>query len=77
MTASPIAEALELDTRSTERLSIQQYAPYIGVSVQTAYQWRSAGVGPRSYKLGRRVYADRADLDRWLDEQKVRSARGE
>lgn len=70
------AAAVHADARPAERMPLREYAPYLGISVQTAYQWRTAGIGPRSYKLGRRVYADRADLDHWLEEQKARTARG-
>jgi predicted DNA-binding transcriptional regulator AlpA len=59
-----------------ERLTIQEYAPYIGVAVQTAYQWRSKGIGPRTYKLGNRVHADKADLDLWLVQQKAATLAG-
>jgi predicted DNA-binding transcriptional regulator AlpA len=31
--------------------------------------WRYQGVGPKSFKVGRRVMYKRADVDRWLEEQ--------
>ena len=59
-----------------DRMTIREYAPYIGVAVQTAYQYRSKGFGPRTYRLGNRVYADRADLDLWLAQQKAATLAG-
>lgn len=50
------------------------YAAYIGISEATAYTWRSRGLGPRTYRVGNKVYADRVDLDAWLNEQKAATA---
>ncbi|MET8653057.1 helix-turn-helix transcriptional regulator [Nocardia aurea] len=57
-----------------DRLPIAEYAPYCGVSVPTAYTWRYRGLGPKSYRIGNKVYADRVDLDQWLAEQKASTA---
>ncbi|MGH3623704.1 MAG: helix-turn-helix transcriptional regulator [Sciscionella sp.] len=40
------------------------------------WRWRNRGEGPRSYKLGRAVVYDRADVEAWLAEQKNRSSAG-
>jgi excisionase family DNA binding protein len=57
-------------------LSPREAADYLGVTLQTLYQWRSANRGPKSYKLGeknpdalndsRPVRYRRKDLDRWI-----------
>lgn len=65
-----------VDAVRTDRLSVPQYAEYLGISVTTAYKWRTAGIGPQTYRIGNRVYADRADLDSWIEQQKTRTARG-
>lgn len=59
------------------RLSTRQAAEYLGgVPENTLRYWRYAGVGPRSYRLGRRCYYDIADLDRWIDQSKSATQRG-
>jgi predicted DNA-binding transcriptional regulator AlpA len=52
------------------RLTIDATAFAIGQAKQTLYQWRNRGIGPRSYKLGNRVFYDREDVERWIAEQK-------
>jgi predicted DNA-binding transcriptional regulator AlpA len=41
-----------------------------GIPVRTLRDWRYRGIGPRSYRLGRRVVYDVADLETWLAEQR-------
>lgn len=36
--------------------------------VETLRYWRWRGEGPASFKVGRRVMYDRAEVERWLDE---------
>jgi hypothetical protein len=40
------------------------------LSQQTLAQWRSADTGPAYLKVGGQVRYRRADLDRWLDQQR-------
>jgi hypothetical protein len=43
-------------------------AAYIGVAPKTLAIWRSAGKGPRFYKLGRLIVYQREDLDAYFEE---------
>ena len=51
-------------------LRTQQAAQYIGLSPHTLENLRSAGGGPRFFKMGRVVVYDVADLDRWVEAQR-------
>lgn len=47
-----------------------------GIPVGTLRYWRHCNIGPRSYSVGRSVRYDRADVEEWLETQKLASARG-
>ena len=47
-----------------------------GLARGTLAYYRHAGTGPRSYKLGRRVRYDEADVLAWIAESKAATARG-
>jgi excisionase family DNA binding protein len=49
--------------------SIAEVAEYLGYSVQTLYNWRNKGIGPRGIRVGGRVRYRWSDVERWLDEQ--------
>lgn len=40
-------------------------------SAETVRYWRHVGKGPKSFKVGRRVLYDRADVEAWLDAAKA------
>ena len=48
-------------------LTLSQVADYLGVPLQSVYQWRTRGEGPRGIRVGRHVRVRRSDLDAWLD----------
>jgi len=49
---------------ATERLwSIDDLAGFLGVSASTIYDWRSRGLGPVAYRLGKHLKYARADVD--------------
>lgn len=50
-------------------------ADYCGPAPPTLRYYRHAGVGPVSYRIGSKVYYDRADLDDWLTAKKDASMR--
>ncbi len=55
-------------TDSGEKLlTLPQVADYLGVPLQSVYQWRTRGEGPRGIRVGRHVRVRRSDLDAWLD----------
>ncbi|MEU5668965.1 helix-turn-helix domain-containing protein [Micromonospora sp. NPDC047753] len=47
----------------------EQVAEYLGVPIQTLYQWRHRSVGPRGSKVGRHVRYRWDDVEKWLDDQ--------
>jgi DNA-binding transcriptional MerR regulator len=49
------------------RLTIHQLADELGVPLATVRHWRRVGKGPRGYVIGRRLYFDADEVDRWLD----------
>jgi len=42
----------------------------------TLRYWRHLGTGPRSFKIGRHVMYDEADLYRWIEQQRDRDDHG-
>lgn len=46
-----------------------EVAAYLTVPVNTIYQWRTRGVGPRAARVGRHLRWRKADVDRWVDQQ--------
>ncbi len=57
-------------------LGTQDLSALLGRPVETLRYWRWRGEGPRSYKLGRRVVYDLADVKAWIAEQKAATTRG-
>jgi excisionase family DNA binding protein len=45
-----------------------QLAAYLGVPVNTVYRWRTLGIGPRGFRVGRHTRFRRADVDAWLEQ---------
>ncbi|TRW77569.1 helix-turn-helix domain-containing protein [Mycolicibacterium sp. 018/SC-01/001] len=62
-----------MTTPTRGRLNAQEAAEYVGLSASTMRAYRSAGTGPKSYKIGRRVFYDVTDLDRWIEDTAVRA----
>lgn len=46
--------------------SVKEVSEYLGIPVQTLYQWRYLGLGPRAYRCGRHLRYDPAEVARWL-----------
>ena len=44
-------------------------AKWPNLRVPTLRWWRHRGIGPRSAKIGRRVFYRESDVQAWLDEQ--------
>jgi excisionase family DNA binding protein len=59
------------------RLRTQEAAEYLGVAESTMRYWRHQGIGPKSYRIGRRTFWDVADLDAFVAAQRVRTERGD
>jgi predicted DNA-binding transcriptional regulator AlpA len=47
-----------------------EVAKFLGVHPQTLVNWRKAGTGPRSFRIGlRRIFYNPADVASWMAEQ--------
>ena len=63
-------------TTAPKMLTEQDVMAMTGLARGTLAYWRHAGTGPRSYKLGRRVRYDEADVLAWIAAQKSTTQRG-
>jgi predicted DNA-binding transcriptional regulator AlpA len=55
-------------TGLSERLwTIHEASQFLSVPVNTLYQWRVTGDGPRAFKLGKHFRYDPADIRAWLE----------
>lgn len=52
-------------------LSVDDLSGVLGVPVNTLYQWRTKGTGPRGIRVGKYVRYRPADVDAWIDRQAV------
>lgn len=52
-------------------LTISEVAAILRTPVATLRYWRHLGIGPRSFKIGRRVFYRRGDVEAWLREQEA------
>ena len=52
-----------------ELLTISEVAAILRAPVATMRYWRHLGIGPRSFRLGRRVVYRAGDLQAWIDAQ--------
>jgi predicted DNA-binding transcriptional regulator AlpA len=48
--------------------SAQDVSEYLGVPVQTLYDWRCKGYGPKGKRVGKYLRYDPAEVQRWFDE---------
>ena len=49
-------------------LTLSQLATQLGVTVQTLYDLRSQGRGPRGFRVGRELRFRVSEVDAWLDQ---------
>lgn len=47
-------------------MGVEELAEYLGVPVQTIYDWRVAGTAPRAFKFGKRLKFAVADVIDWM-----------
>jgi DNA-binding transcriptional MerR regulator len=50
-------------------LTLEEVAALTRVPAATLRFWRHKGIGPQSFRVGRRVVYKEADVVAWLDEQ--------
>ena len=51
-------------------LTLAEAAGILRAPVATLRYWRHLGIGPSSFKIGRRVMYRRVDLDDWIDSRR-------
>ena len=49
-------------------LSVEEVADFLGIPVNTLYQWRHKGTGPIAFRVGRFLRYDPTDVRHWLTE---------
>jgi excisionase family DNA binding protein len=49
-------------------LSADEVSEYLGVPVNTLYQWRHKGIGPEAYRVGRHLRYELSSVRAWLTE---------
>jgi excisionase family DNA binding protein len=47
-------------------MGVEELAEYLGVPVETIYDWRVAGTAPRAFKFGKRLKFAMPDVQSWL-----------
>ena len=57
-------------------LKTKEVAEMLRVPDATLRYWRSRGLGPPSFRLRRAVVYDRADVDRWVADQRAETLSG-
>ena len=57
--------------REPELLTITEAAELVRAPVATLRYWRHLGIGPHSFRLGRRVLYRRDDLHDWIAQQRA------
>lgn len=56
-----------MSSKNLERLwGIAEVAEYLGIPVNTLYQWRHHGIGPRSRRVGRHLRYDPDEVRGWF-----------
>jgi len=54
------------DDKAQTYLTTQEVAALLRTSADSVRYWRHVGRGPKSFKVGRRVLYDQAELNAWL-----------
>lgn len=51
---------------SDRLMTVEEVAEFLSVPVNTLYQWRHKGTGPKAFRVGRFLRYDLADVRDWL-----------
>jgi excisionase family DNA binding protein len=57
-------------------LTTAEVADLVRTSPETVRYWRFIGKGPASFKLGRKVLYDRAEVQAWIDGERAAQCAG-
>ncbi len=60
-----------MTTVRSEYLTMAEVAERLRTNVDTLRYWRQNGKGPRSFKIGKRVLYDVADIEAYISEAKA------
>lgn len=58
-----------MTTTDHDLLTITEAADIVRAPVATLRYWHHLGMGPRSFRIGRRVAYRRADVKEWISDQ--------
>ncbi|MGH3624186.1 MAG: helix-turn-helix transcriptional regulator [Sciscionella sp.] len=50
--------------------TIREVADYLGIPVNTLYQWRTRGYGPTGRRVGKYVRYRPEDVEAWIKQQR-------
>ena len=64
-----------MTTADHELLTITEVAELLRTPVATLRYWRHLGIGPASFRIGRRVMYRRSDVEDWINAQQHQSTR--
>jgi excisionase family DNA binding protein len=71
MSTSSTKTASKVGQGNQERLlTPYEVSVFLGVPLRTIYRWRSRGIGPRGYRIGRHVRYRVDDIERWLEDHR-------
>ena len=62
-----------MTTAEHELLTITEVAELLRTPVATLRYWRHLGIGPASFRIGRRVMYRRSDVEEWINAQQRQS----
>lgn len=51
-------------------IDLETLAAYLGVPAATVYDWRGRHLGPRAYRIGKRLMFAVPDVEAWLEQQR-------
>jgi predicted DNA-binding transcriptional regulator AlpA len=54
---------------SSELLTLEQFAEKVNTPVNTVRFWRQTGYGPKSARIGKRVFYRSTEVDAWINAQ--------
>lgn len=68
--STPAAETVDVSRPAVVRMwTVQDVAEFLRVPVQTLYEWRTKGYGPKGIRVGRYVRYRREDVLAWVESQ--------
>jgi excisionase family DNA binding protein len=50
-------------------IGVEELAEWLGVPIQTIYDWRLSGKAPRAHKIGKHLRFALSDVQAWLEER--------